>query len=137
MTCMRQAREPVLVQALVAEPAIERFDVGVLRRLARLDQTQRDSARVRPLSIARPQNSNLWVSNSQLSRQIHGRATLHRADSLTYAVPRMQDLLLALFHLTVVEILTWATNHEFVVLTHDLDVAAILAATSDRAPSVV
>lgn len=35
------------------------------------------------------------------------------------------------------EILTWATNHEFVVLTHDLDFAAILAATSDRAPSVV
>ena len=35
------------------------------------------------------------------------------------------------------EILTWATDHGFVVLTHDLDFAAILAATSDRAPSVV
>ena len=35
------------------------------------------------------------------------------------------------------EILTWATDHAFVVLTHDLDFAAILAATSDRAPSVV
>jgi chromate transporter len=35
---VREAREPVLVQALVAEAAIERFDVRVLRRLARLDQ---------------------------------------------------------------------------------------------------
>jgi predicted nuclease of predicted toxin-antitoxin system len=35
------------------------------------------------------------------------------------------------------EILTWATDHRCVVLTHDLDFAAILAATSDRAPSVV
>lgn len=35
------------------------------------------------------------------------------------------------------EILTWATDHGFAVLTHDLDFAAILAATSDRAPSVV
>ena len=45
---MRQAREPVLVQALIAEPAIERLDVAVLRRLAGLDQPQRDAARVRP-----------------------------------------------------------------------------------------
>ena len=35
------------------------------------------------------------------------------------------------------EILTWAIDHGFAVLTHDLDFAAILAATSDRAPSVV
>ena len=35
------------------------------------------------------------------------------------------------------EILTWTTDHGFVVLTHDLDFSAILAATSDRAPSVV
>lgn len=35
------------------------------------------------------------------------------------------------------EILTWASDHGLVVLTHDLDCAAILAATSERAPSVV
>jgi predicted nuclease of predicted toxin-antitoxin system len=35
------------------------------------------------------------------------------------------------------EILAWARDHGFVVLTHDLDLTAILAATSDRAPSVV
>ena len=42
---MGRAREPVLVETLVAEPAVERFDVGVLVRPARLDQTQRDAAR--------------------------------------------------------------------------------------------
>jgi hypothetical protein len=31
-----QAEEPVLVQALVAEPAIETLDVGILIRLARM-----------------------------------------------------------------------------------------------------
>ena len=35
---MGQTREPVLVETLVAEPAVERFDIGVLMRLARLDQ---------------------------------------------------------------------------------------------------
>ena len=35
---MGQTREPVLVETLVAEPAVERFDIGVLIRLARLDQ---------------------------------------------------------------------------------------------------
>jgi hypothetical protein len=54
---MRQAGEPVLVEALVSEAAVERFDVGVLRRLAWLDQAQRDATVVRPVSMARPQNS--------------------------------------------------------------------------------
>ena len=44
---MGRAREPVLVETLVAGPAVERFDVGVLVRPARLDQTQRDAARRR------------------------------------------------------------------------------------------
>ena len=35
------------------------------------------------------------------------------------------------------EILTWARENGFVVLTNDLDFSAILAATSGRAPSVV
>jgi predicted nuclease of predicted toxin-antitoxin system len=35
------------------------------------------------------------------------------------------------------EILSWARVNGFVLLTHDLDFSAILAATSDAAPSVV
>ena len=45
--------EPVLVQALVAELAVEALDVGVLRRLAGLDQAQLDAALVGPL-VERP-----------------------------------------------------------------------------------
>ena len=35
------------------------------------------------------------------------------------------------------EILSWARVNGFVLLTHDLDFSAILAATSEAAPSVV
>jgi predicted nuclease of predicted toxin-antitoxin system len=35
------------------------------------------------------------------------------------------------------EILAWARTNGFLVLTHDLDFTAILAATADQAPSVV
>ena len=35
------------------------------------------------------------------------------------------------------EILAWAREHQFVVITKDLDFSAILAATSGRTPSVV
>ena len=35
------------------------------------------------------------------------------------------------------EILAWAREHQFVVITNDLDFAAILAATSGQAPGVV
>ena len=38
---VRQTREPMFVEALVSEPAIERFDEGVLGRLAGFDQAQR------------------------------------------------------------------------------------------------
>jgi predicted nuclease of predicted toxin-antitoxin system len=34
------------------------------------------------------------------------------------------------------EILAWAREHQFVVITNDLDFSAILAATSSQAPSV-
>ena len=36
-----------------------------------------------------------------------------------------------------VEILTWATEHQFVVVTNDLDFSAILAASAGTTPSVV
>ena len=35
------------------------------------------------------------------------------------------------------EILSWTLANGFVLLTHDLDFSAILAATSETAPSVV
>ena len=43
-----QTREPMLVEALIAETPVERFDIGVLIRFARFDQTQRDAALVGP-----------------------------------------------------------------------------------------
>ena len=42
-----QTRKPVLVEAFITEPTVERFDVGVLIRFARFDQAQRDTAVVR------------------------------------------------------------------------------------------
>ena len=51
-----QAEEPVLVQALVAEPAIETLDVGILIRLARVDEVQPNAAGVDP-RIERPARS--------------------------------------------------------------------------------
>src|ERR1043165_6118263 len=50
---VRQAEEPVLVQALVAESAVETLDVGILIRLARVDEVQPDAAGVGP-RIERP-----------------------------------------------------------------------------------
>ena len=38
MISLLQAGKPVVIQTLVAQLAIETFDVGVLRRLARLNQ---------------------------------------------------------------------------------------------------
>ena len=35
------------------------------------------------------------------------------------------------------EILAWAREHNYIVFTHDLDFAAIIAASGDRGPSVI
>ena len=53
LTRVSQAEEPVLVQALVAESAVETLDVGILIRLARVDEVQPDAAGVGP-RIERP-----------------------------------------------------------------------------------
>lgn len=45
---MRQAREPVLVQAFVAQPSVEGFDVRILVRLAWFDEAQGHLVLVRP-----------------------------------------------------------------------------------------
>lgn len=45
---VQQRREPVLVEAFVAQAAVEALDVGVLVRLAWLDQAQLNTALVRP-----------------------------------------------------------------------------------------
>ena len=52
---VQQAGEPVLVEAFVAQPTVERFDVGVLVGLAGLDQSKRDVVAVGPL-LARAEN---------------------------------------------------------------------------------
>ena len=44
-----EREEPVLIQALVAQPAVERLGVGVLHRLPGLDEVQRHAAAVCPL----------------------------------------------------------------------------------------
>ena len=38
--CLGQRGEPVQVQAFFAKPAVETFDVGVLGRLARVDEVE-------------------------------------------------------------------------------------------------
>lgn len=62
---MRQAGEPVLVQGLVTPLSVERLDIGILVRLAWLDQPQRGRVLMRPvqhrlacelLAIVRPNN---------------------------------------------------------------------------------
>src|SRR5690606_10797597 len=45
---LRQRGEPVLVEALVAELAVEALDVAVLHRAARLDQQVFDAVVLRP-----------------------------------------------------------------------------------------
>ena len=47
-TGMENAGEPMLVQAFVTQAAIERFDVGVLIWLARVDQAQLQALLVSP-----------------------------------------------------------------------------------------
>lgn len=45
---MRQADEPVLVQALIPQSSVERLNVGVLIGFARLDQEQPHTTGMRP-----------------------------------------------------------------------------------------
>ena len=46
--CIRQAQEPVLVEAAAPELAVEAFYERILRRLARLDEGQRHLPLARP-----------------------------------------------------------------------------------------
>ena len=52
-----QAAEPVLRQALVAEAAVEALDIGVLHRLAGLDEARLDPFWATQVCIVRPANS--------------------------------------------------------------------------------
>ncbi len=51
--CFTDAREPVLVQAFLSEPAIEAFDVGILGRLAGINEVQLNALVISP-RIKRP-----------------------------------------------------------------------------------
>jgi hypothetical protein len=59
-----QAEEPVLVQALVAESAVDTLDIGILIRLARLDEVQPDGVGVGP-RIERPAGPPQPLSGSR------------------------------------------------------------------------
>jgi hypothetical protein len=72
---MGQAGEPVLVEAFIAEAAVEGFDVRVLRRLARRDQPQREAALVRPGEHRAPTELGAVVG-AQNVRQSPGRHEL-------------------------------------------------------------
>ena len=45
---LADAREPVLVQALIPEPAIEALDIGILGRLAWVDEIQLNAVVIGP-----------------------------------------------------------------------------------------
>jgi len=47
-TCLGQGLEPLLVQALLAQLAVEALDEGVLHRLAGIDQHVPDALALRP-----------------------------------------------------------------------------------------
>lgn len=48
MSSIGQAQKPVLIEAAIAELAVEALDEGILCRLARLDEGQRDLPLTRP-----------------------------------------------------------------------------------------
>ena len=52
-TSLRQARKPMVIQALIPKPAVEALDEGILRRFARLDQLELHAVLVGPL-VQRP-----------------------------------------------------------------------------------
>lgn len=45
---MRQVQEPVLIQTFIAQPPVERLDVGILVRCTRLNQAKRHVTGLRP-----------------------------------------------------------------------------------------
>ncbi|MCS3872070.1 hypothetical protein HNO92_000354 [Chromobacterium alkanivorans] len=63
---MTQAGEPVFVQAFIPEPPVERFDVGALIGLARLDEEELNATGMRPGAIQiRDVNAQvIWTSAS-------------------------------------------------------------------------
>lgn len=63
-------------EALVAEVAVERFDVRVLRRPARLDQPQRHPANVRPGQHGAPAELEAVVRPQHLRQTARDRETI-------------------------------------------------------------
>jgi len=69
----------VFVQAFVAEPRVERFDIGVLIRLARLDQPQGKSTLVRPCQQRAPAELRAVVGAQDLREPARGGQLLEHA----------------------------------------------------------
>ena len=76
---MRQARQPMLVQALIAQSAVERFDIRVLIRFARLNQAQGY-----PMAMSPGQHRFTGELRSVVGADNRGLATL-RADPVQNA----------------------------------------------------
>lgn len=83
---MAQAGEPVLIQTFIPETAIERFDIGVLIRFARLDEEELNAASMRPgqhgpttelLAVIRP---DCFRQAACLGQLIKGPGELHATD---------------------------------------------------------
>lgn len=75
-----QADEPALVQAFVAEPPVEAFDVGVLHGLARLNEGERDAAGVCPLVERAPGELGAIVHHDRLRQSADAGQPIERSD---------------------------------------------------------
>lgn len=75
---LEQCREPMLVQTFIAQPPVEGLNVGILVRLARLDQAQGNSLLVSPChhrftaklpAVVRPDHLRQTALNGQSVQQ--------------------------------------------------------------------
>jgi hypothetical protein len=67
-----ETQEPVLVAAFVARPAVEALAVGVLDRLAGIDEGKGDGMLARPF-LQRPTDELWTVVQHELQRARHGQ----------------------------------------------------------------
>ena len=84
-----KAHEPVAVQAFRPEPAIERFDEGVVRRFSRSREVERDTAPIGPeVHDARDELAALVDSCTKSIAQTSFRPTASARSSRSFAITR-------------------------------------------------
>lgn len=94
-----RAEKPVLVETLVAEPTVEGLDVGILIRLAQVDEMQPDVVRVGPgvdpdLELYVCTAGRMAFSSRMPSRTADARATPSFSQKQPTRSIRKQDFLL-------------------------------------------